>query len=61
MEKVKNPVRLLKNADGPITYAHTAGNATIKSAFDMALFDLNAKLAGQPLYKYLGGQPEKDT
>ncbi|WP_126974146.1 mandelate racemase/muconate lactonizing enzyme family protein [Gynurincola endophyticus] len=33
----------------------TAGNATIKSAFDMALYDLNAKKVNLPLYKYLGG------
>lgn len=37
----------------------TAGNSTIKSAFDMALFDLAAKVAGQPLYKYLGGKKTK--
>jgi L-alanine-DL-glutamate epimerase-like enolase superfamily enzyme len=34
----------------------TAYNATIKSAFDIALYDLAAKAANQPLYKYLGGK-----
>jgi L-alanine-DL-glutamate epimerase-like enolase superfamily enzyme len=36
-----------------------AGNASIKGAFDMALYDLNAKLSGLPLYKYLNGDSEK--
>ena len=31
------------------------GNHTIKSAFDMALFDLAAKIKEVPLYEYLGG------
>jgi L-Ala-D/L-Glu epimerase len=40
-----------------------AGNNTIKSAFDMALYDIAAKHAGLPLYKFLGGnyfEPESD-
>jgi L-alanine-DL-glutamate epimerase-like enolase superfamily enzyme len=35
---------------------HTAFNSTIKSAFDMALFDLAAKKAGIPLYLFLDGK-----
>ncbi len=34
---------------------YTAFNTTIKSAFDMALHDLAAKNAQQPLYAFLGG------
>ena len=34
----------------------TAGNTTIKSAFDMALYDIAAKNAGLPLYKFLDGE-----
>jgi L-alanine-DL-glutamate epimerase-like enolase superfamily enzyme len=34
----------------------TAFNATIKSAFDIALHDIAARQAGQPLYKFLGGK-----
>ncbi|RCH54004.1 dipeptide epimerase [Mucilaginibacter hurinus] len=37
-------------------HSFTAGNTTIKSAFDMALYDIAAKNAGLPLYKYLGGR-----
>ena len=37
-------------------HSFTAGNTTIKSAFDMALYDIAAKNAGQPLYKFLGGE-----
>jgi len=34
----------------------TAGNTTIKSAFDMALYDIAAKHAKLPLYQFLGGE-----
>ena len=36
-------------------HAFTAGNSTIKSAFDMALYDVAAKHARQPLYEFLSG------
>lgn len=34
----------------------TAGNYTAKSAFDLALYDIAAKAANQPLYQFLGGE-----
>jgi L-alanine-DL-glutamate epimerase-like enolase superfamily enzyme len=37
----------------------TAGNSTIKSAFDIALYDIAAKNAGLPLYQFLGGAKRK--
>lgn len=36
-----------------------AGNASIKAAFDMALYDLNSKAVGLPLYRYLQGDNDK--
>ncbi len=36
-----------------------SGNASIKSAFDLALYDLNAKVVGLPVYKYLNGRSDK--
>lgn len=36
-----------------------AGNASIKCAFDMALYDLNAKAVGLPLFRYLQGDSHK--
>ncbi|HMR84027.1 MAG TPA: dipeptide epimerase [Niabella sp.] len=35
------------------------GNSSIKSAFDMALYDIAAQNAGQPLYRFLGGSKNK--
>ncbi len=45
------------DVEGRIQDLHNvaAHNPTIKSAFDMALYDLAAKAADQPLYQYLGG------
>ena len=35
------------------------GNSSIKSAFDMALYDIAAQHAGMPLYQFLGGEKNK--
>jgi L-alanine-DL-glutamate epimerase-like enolase superfamily enzyme len=35
------------------------GNSSIKSAFDMALYDIAAQHAGVPLYNFLGGSKNK--
>lgn len=35
------------------------GNNSVKSAFDMALYDIAAQHAGAPLYQYLGGKKQK--
>src|SRR5215467_1841067 len=38
---------------------HVAFNSTIKSAFDMALYDIAAQDARQPLYRFLGGEKKQ--
>ena len=35
------------------------GNTSIKSAFDMALYDIASQHAKVPLYKFLGGKNDK--
>lgn len=35
------------------------GNSSIKSAFDMALYDIASQHSGVPLYKFLGGKNNK--
>lgn len=49
----KNPLEVPERMNDLLGYADH--NGTIKSAFDMALFDIAAKHAGLPLYKFLGG------
>lgn len=36
------------------------GNSSIKSAFDIALYDIASQNAGVPLYKFLGGKNDKE-
>lgn len=50
----RDPLDIPERMNDLLGYA--AHNSTIKSAFDMALFDISAKHAGLPLYKFLGGQ-----
>ena len=56
--KGKNPedIELCTMAMDKLIY----GNSSIKSAFDMALYDISAKKAGLPLYKFLGGNNTKE-
>ncbi|RZK50243.1 MAG: dipeptide epimerase [Pedobacter sp.] len=49
----KNPLDIPTRMADLLGYADH--NATIKSAFDMALFDIAAKAENLPLYKFLGG------
>ena len=55
--KGKNPLAI--EARMAELHLYIAKNATIKSAFDMALYDLSAKAANLPLYKFLNGNPHE--
>ncbi|MDB5022162.1 MAG: dipeptide epimerase [Pedobacter sp.] len=50
----KDPLDIPERMNDLLGYA--AHNGTIKSAFDMAMFDIAAKHAGMPLYQFLGGR-----
>jgi L-Ala-D/L-Glu epimerase len=50
----KDPLDIPERMNDLLGYA--AHNSTIKSAFDMALFDIAAKHARLPLYRFLGGK-----
>jgi len=57
MLKEKDPLNIKKciRAMDKVIY----GNNSIKSAFDMALYDIASQYAGVPLYKFLGGRNNK--
>ena len=50
--KGKDPLDIPARLNEINAYSH---NTTIKSAFDMALYDIASKAAKQPLYKFLDG------
>lgn len=51
--KGKNPLAITDRLNELDTII--AGNYTAKSAFDLALYDIAAKVANKPLYAFLGG------
>ncbi len=55
--KGKNALRIKERMEA--LHFFTAYNSTIKSAFDMALYDIAAQHSNLPLYAYLGGQKKE--
>ena len=53
-QNVLDPAFCIKIMDAVIY-----GNTSIKSAFDMAVYDIAAQHAGLPLYQFLGGRKNK--
>lgn len=53
----RNPLDIEGNIDlmDKIIY----GNTSIKSAFDIAFYDISAQFAGRPLWQFLGGEKNK--
>lgn len=49
--EIRNCIRLMDKT--------FVGYCSIKSAFDMAIYDINAKLCDIPLYRFLGGDKNK--
>lgn len=55
LAKILRGVHFSLNANLDALDKVLAGNRCVKSAFDMALFDLAAQEANMPLYRFLGG------
>lgn len=55
--KNKNPLKIKERLNELDNFI--AKNSTIKSAFDMALYDIASKYAGVPLYQFLGGKKKE--
>jgi len=53
----KDPLNIVANAT--LMEQVIYGNSSIKSAFDIAMYDLAAQEAGLPLYAFLGGKNDK--
>lgn len=55
--KDKDPLQIQEHIDAMDKIIY--GNNSIKSAFDMALYDIASQVARKPLYEFLGGKKDK--